>query len=202
MSVPDLATWCASLADGFGGLRLAYTWAFLEAIILPLPPEILLIPLALAAPERGVTLAVAAVCGSLSGGLVSFLTGWRWNERVVAILKRLPGVNPDRVLWASLMVRRLGSRFIAVSPWLVLPYKITSVVSGTLHLTWWRYLLAGAVGRGTRLLSIAWVAAMLGARCAVCVQTHAIAAVLLTYAAVGAGVWLIQRWLLQCVGRW
>ena len=37
--------WFASLAASPAGMRTAGSWALLEAVLLPLPPEILLIPL-------------------------------------------------------------------------------------------------------------------------------------------------------------
>ena len=192
--------WWAAFVGGPAGLQLAWTWAFLEAILLPLPPEILLIPMTIARPDRAWPVAVMAVVGSLTGGLVSYALARAGGERTVTVLKRLPGVGPERVLWARTMIKQRGSRFIAVSPWLVLPYKITSVVSGHLRVVWWRYLLAGALGRGTRLISLALVVAIVSAQSQDFVQGHPLVAAMLAYVAVAAAVYGIRhglRWVID-----
>lgn len=189
--------WWATYVGGPAGLRLAWTWAFLEAILLPLPPEILLIPMAVARPDRAWPIAVAAVLGSLTGGLVSYALGRCGGERTIAVLKRLPGVGPDRVLWARAMIKQRGPRFIAMSPWLVLPYKITSMMSGHQRVVWWRYLLAGALGRGTRLISVTLAVAMIAGTTGAFVQSHPVMTLGLAYALVGGVLWTIRRWLLQ-----
>ena len=192
----SLWNWAVSTASGAAGLRTAWTWAFLEAIVLPLPPEILLIPLVLAHPQQVLPLGGSAVIGSVMGGCVSYLLGHRFGDSMVGILKRLPGVSPERVLWTSAMLRRLGARFIALSPWLIVPYKITSVLSGWLRIAWWRYLLAGTLGRGTRLISVTGMVGMMARGAQENLQSHYLIAVLLAYAVVGGLLWLVRRWVL------
>ena len=195
METGDLLTWFAGLASGFAGLRTVFTWAFLEAILLPLPPEIILIPLVLVHPGRALAFAAAAVTGSLAGGMVSYLLGRRFSQGALTVLKRLPGVNPDRVVWASATLRRLGGRVIALSPWFMLPYKITSVLSGWLSVPLWRYLLAGVIGRGTRLTGMAIIVAAGASLKPAFVSSHYCAALLVSYLSVGLILWGIQRWL-------
>ena len=191
--------WLIRTASSSAGMRWAFTWAFLEAILLPLPPEILLIPLALANPTQAPRLACAAVVGSLSGGSVSYWLGWRHGEWAIAWLKRLPGVNAEVVLWTSAMLKRSSMPFIALSPWLVVPYKIASVLSGHRRIAWWRYLLAGAIGRGTRIISLIVLVSWGG----VCLRPVSLASflvvVVLAYTLMTGIVWSIRRWLLY---RW
>lgn len=189
--------WLAPLASGSAGIRWAFLWAFLEAILLPLPPEILLIPLTLAAPTRALTLACTAVAGSLLGGMVSYWLGTRHGERAVAGLKRLPGVNPDAVVWTAAMLKREGARFIALSPWLVVPYKSSSVLSGRQRIRWWRYLLAGVIGRGSRIISLIGLVGWVGARLQPWVQAHFLVAVALAYVLIAGILWSIRRGLLS-----
>lgn len=191
-----LLSWCTLLASNPAGVRTAWSWAFFEAILLPLPPEILLIPLALAHPQRAFVLALSAVAGSLMGGLVSYVLGRRFGERAVATFKHLPGVNADQVLWASSRLRQSSARFIAISPWLVLPYKITSVLSGRHSIAWWRYLLGGAVGRGTRLVIVTMAVAGGAQLNEVFVRSHTILALVIAYVVVAGVVWTARRGLL------
>ena len=195
MSGLDWLAWGAVLAAGPAGLRLAYTWAFLEAILLPLPPEILLIPLVVLCPDRALPLAVVAVLGSLTGGLVSYGLGRQFSKPALALFMRLPGVGRDRILWATTMIQRGEARFIALSPWLMFPYKITSIVSGHRSIAWWRYLLAGALGRGTRLMGIT-LAVVVQANPGFA-RSRYLFTLALAYALIGTGVWMIRRWLLS-----
>lgn len=192
-----LWAWSVEVAASITGLRMVWTWAFLEAIFLPLPPEVLLIPLAVAAPERTIGLALTAVAGSLVGGCVSYVLGRWFGDRTVAVLQRLPGASRDKVLWSSSMLNHFGVRFIAVSPWLVLPYKITSVLSGRFCIPWWRYILAGAFGRGTRLMAIAAVVGLVAQANQPFIQVHYFIAAGAAYVAAGGIVWVIRSGLLH-----
>ena len=185
------------LVFGIPGYRLVFSWAFLEAVVLPLPPEILLIPLVLFYPDHALRLASIAVAGSLTGGLISYCGGRRWGNEAVALLKRLPGVNPNRVIWASSMLKNMGVRFIAISPWVVLPYKVTSVISGQQRIDWLQYLTAGMVGRGTRLIGICLAVATVARDQTSLMQEHLFVALAISYVAVATIVWTIRQGVLR-----
>lgn len=196
-----LLHWFASLAASGAGVRIAWSWAFLEAILLPLPPEILLIPLALARPQSALSLAFSAVTGSILGGMVSYAAGRRFRQGAIGVLKRLPGVDADHVLWASSHLRRSGIVFIALSPWLLLPYKVTSVLSGERAISWWLYLLGGMIGRGTRLITITMVAAACATVGESLVRAYPIPALALVYVAAGGIIWTVRRALIENLER-
>ena len=63
--------------------------AFAEASFFPLPPDALLIPMALAKPKRALFYALVATMGSVLGGMLGYLIGYFLFSQVAEPLLRL-----------------------------------------------------------------------------------------------------------------
>src|SRR6187551_3831178 len=74
---------------------VAFAWAVGEATLLPLMPDAIIVPLALARPNSWWRLSIAAMLGSSVGGAVSYWLGQRNLTR--ASVERLPLVRPEMV---------------------------------------------------------------------------------------------------------
>jgi len=80
-------------AAGRGGPMLVGLWAFGEAIVLPVVPDVALGLLVLAAPRRAAILFAALVAGSLAGTAV--LYGWvlAAPDAATSMILALPGID-------------------------------------------------------------------------------------------------------------
>jgi membrane protein YqaA with SNARE-associated domain len=83
------------LAEGRAGLVLVSVWAFAEAILLPVVPDVVACLLALAVPRRTLALFVALVAGSLAGTALLYALAIADPDAVSSMLLALPGINPD-----------------------------------------------------------------------------------------------------------
>ena len=137
--------------------------AFLEFFLLPVPPDFVLVPLALADPPFAFGYAAVATAGSVFAGTLGFALGRRGGRP--ALESRFGG---ERLDCAEDYVDRFGVVTVAVDVVLgafaPIPegYELLSVASGVLGLPPRSYLLASLVGRGGKYFLEAAVVLALG----------------------------------------
>jgi membrane protein YqaA with SNARE-associated domain len=145
----DLIAWTTSLANTrYGGLAL-FTIAFAESSFFPVPPDVLLIPLALARPSWALLFAAVATIGSTLGGILGFYIGEKGGR---PLLQRF--FKPDKVNLVQGYYRRYDVWAIGMAGFTPIPYKLFSISAGALGLDLKRFVLASIVGRGGRFFLV------------------------------------------------
>ena len=81
------------IASGRAGLVLVGVWAFAEAIVFPIIPDVAIGLLALVVPRRALALFAALVAGALAGTAVLYLLSLAAPGAVESMLLALPGIN-------------------------------------------------------------------------------------------------------------
>lgn len=144
------------VALGAPGLFLV---AFLEFFLLPVPPDLVLIPLAAANPEFAVLYAAVATAGSVSAGVVGYAVGRRGGRP--ALESRFSG---DRIGTAEAYVERRGLETLAVGAFAPIPegYELLSISAGVFGMRPRTYLVASLLGRGGKYLLEALLVLALG----------------------------------------
>lgn len=152
--IRSLYDWTMNLA---GHRHAGWTLFFIAAIessVFPIPPDILLIPMIIAAPTRAWRYALICLVGSVLGGLVGYGIGFFLFETVGRPVLELYGYAGkfdqfrdyynDWGAWAV---------FIAgVTPF---PYKVITILSGVTALDPVVFTLASILARGLRFFVIA-----------------------------------------------
>ncbi|MGV8932884.1 MAG: YqaA family protein [Luteimonas sp.] len=134
--------------------------SFIEAVIFPVMPEVMLAPMCLSQPRRGFWFATLSLMGSLAGALVGYMLGHYAYELVRPLLTSLGWI--DRID-AQVQALRI---VVAESPWkafwlLVLagfapiPLKIFTWASGVVGVPLLPFIAAMTVGRGKRVYLVA-----------------------------------------------
>lgn len=133
--------------------------AFLEFFLFPIPPDFVLIPLALANPEFAIGYAAVATAGSVSAGLLGYYVGRKGGRP--ALESRFAG---ERVARAERYFDRYGLATLGVGAFAPIPegYELLSIASGVLGLDVRTYLLASLLGRGGKYLLEAVLVLALG----------------------------------------
>ena len=127
------------------GVPGLFAVAFLEFFLFPIPPDLVLIPLALAHPALALLYAAVATAGSVLAGIVGYYLGRKGGRPVLE--SRFSG---ERVERAEAYFERSGFATIAIGAFAPIPegYELLSVASGVLGLDSRTYLLASLLGRG------------------------------------------------------
>lgn len=144
------------ISMGFPGL---FAVAFLEFFLLPVPPDLVLIPLSVASPELAFLFAAVATGGSVAAGLVGYAIGYTGGR--AALDSRFAGPRVDQ---AEAYFEQYGLVTIGVGAFAPIPegYEILSVSAGAFGLNFRSYLIASLIGRGGRYFLEALLVLALG----------------------------------------
>jgi membrane protein YqaA with SNARE-associated domain len=128
--------------------------AFAEASFFPIPPDALLIPMALARPDRAWRLAAICLAGSVIGGALGYLIGYAVFDQFARPLIELYGYG-DRFAAFQALYARWGLWVILVKGLTPIPYKIVTIASGAAGFNFWMFMAASVVTRGARFFIVA-----------------------------------------------
>ena len=128
--------------------------AFAEASFFPVPPDALLIPMALARPDRAWRLAAICLVGSVIGGALGYLIGYAVFDQLARPLIELYGYG-DRFAAFQALYGRWGLWVILVKGLTPIPYKIVTIASGAARFNFWMFMAASLVTRGARFFIVA-----------------------------------------------
>lgn len=134
--------------------------SFVEAIIFPVPPEVMLAPMSLAQPKRALWFATLSLIGSIAGAVVGYLLGHYAFELMRPLFEWLGMMHGIESGIDTIKTR------MAESPWAVfwllvaggfapIPMKVFTWASGVVGVPWVPYLAAMAIGRGKRVFLVA-----------------------------------------------
>ncbi len=125
--------------------------AFAEASFFPLPPDALLIPMALARPGRALVYALIATAGSVLGGMLGYLIGYALFTQIAEPLLRL---YHYQAAFAAFQARfaEYGLRIILIKGLLPIPYKIVTIACGVAKFNFPTFVAASLVTRGARFI--------------------------------------------------
>jgi len=135
--------------------------AFAEASFFPIPPDALLIPMALARPDRAWWLAATCLAGSVIGGALGYLIGYAVFDQFARPLIELYGYG-DRFAAFQALYARWGLWLILVKGLTPIPYKIVTIASGAAGFNFWIFMAASVVTRGARFFIVAALLRYLG----------------------------------------
>ena len=145
----SLLVWTQRTFEPLGAWGL-FVLAFIESSFFLIPPDILLIALSLAAPERAFFLALVCTIGSVLGGMFGYGMGYV-GER--AFLERF--VSRKKVEKVHDMFNRYEVWAIGIAGFTPIPYKIFTIAAGVFYIHFWKFVLVSLLSRGARFFLVA-----------------------------------------------
>lgn len=132
--------------QNFGAAGL-FIISFVESIFSPILPDLLLIPMALSAPEKAIYYSVLATTGSVLGGIIGYFVGNKYG--IIAVKKFVPDKYVVKITgWLD----QYGGWAIFLAALAPIPYKFVSISSGVFRINMVVFLVASIFGRGKRFL--------------------------------------------------
>jgi membrane protein YqaA with SNARE-associated domain len=155
------------------GSRHASLWlaaiAFAESSFFPIPPDALLIPMALARPDRAWRYAAICTVSSVLGGMLGYLIGFALFDVVARPLLDLyhygAAFEQFRVRFAE-----NGVYLILLKGLLPIPFKIVTIASGVSSVYFPAFVAACIVTRGGRFFLLAGLIRMFGQKVRVFIE--------------------------------
>ncbi len=123
--------------------------AFAEASFFPLPPDALLIPMALATPRRALPLAALATLGSVLGGALGYLIGFFLFTKLAQPIIDLYHYHAAFVAFQQKFAQ-YGVWIILIKGLTPIPYKIVTIAAGAAAFNFPVFMAASVITRGGR----------------------------------------------------
>jgi membrane protein YqaA with SNARE-associated domain len=128
--------------------------AFAESSFFPIPPDVLLAPMALAHPNRAWRFALIATVASVIGGILGYAIGallydtlGRWLIDLYGYGPKMDALKATYAEWGWLVILVKG-----VTP---IPYKLVTITSGLLAYNFPLFVALSVVTRGARFFLVA-----------------------------------------------
>ncbi len=149
-----LYDWTMGLAGHRHALWALAIVAFVESSVFPVPPDVLLIPMVLAARERAWRIAAVATLASVLGGGLGYLIGSALFETVGRPLLAFYGQMESFQDFQE-TYNEWGAWIVAGAGFTPFPYKVITIASGVVDLDPATFMAASAVSRGARFFLLA-----------------------------------------------
>ncbi len=127
--------------------------AFAESSFFPIPPDVLLIPMILAAREKAFTYIFLATLASVVGGLAGYGIGWGLWEVVGQPLLNFYGAM-DKFEEFRAGYNEHGALIVFIAGLTPFPYKVITIASGAFGMDLMAFMVASVLARGGRFLIV------------------------------------------------
>ena len=143
--------------------------SFAEAVVFPIPPEVMLAPMSLSQPKRSFWFATLSLLGSLAGAVVGYLLGHYAYELIRPLFESLGWI--DKIDAQVMYLREVAAQspwkafwILVIAGFTPIPLKIFTWAAGIVGVPMLPFLASMAVGRGKRVYLIAAAIRMGGER--------------------------------------
>jgi membrane protein YqaA with SNARE-associated domain len=175
--------------------RRAPVWlaliSFAESSFFPVPPDALLIPMALARPERAYRFALICTVASVIGGALGYLIGYALYDQVAGPLIRFYHYEDAAQAFVD-KFNQYGLWVILIKGLTPIPYKIVTITSGLAHFNFGVFMAASVLTRGARFFLVAALLRQFGEPVREFIERRLTLVTSLTAAGIVGGVLLLK----------
>jgi len=137
--------------------------SFAESSFFPVPPDVMLVPMSLARPDRAWYFATLCIVTSVTGGVLGYAIGWLLYDSIGQWLIQLYGYG-DKVEAFREAYARYGAWIILLKGLTPIPYKIITITSGFAGYDLALFVLFSVITRGARFYFLAFLLSRYGLR--------------------------------------
>jgi len=128
--------------------------SFAESSVFPIPPDVLLIPMILAARERAWLIAGVCTAASVVGGVFGYTIGALLFDTLGQPIVEFYGYL-DRYQEFQAGYEEWGAWIVAGAGFTPFPYKVITITSGVMQLDFGVFMIASIASRGARFFLVA-----------------------------------------------
>jgi membrane protein YqaA with SNARE-associated domain len=148
--------WCIAAAYKPYALWLLGAVSFAESSFFPIPPDVMLVPMALARPQRAWAYAAVCTLTSVAGGVLGYAIGsllydsvGHWLISIYHLSGKVEAFREGYAQWGSLV--------ILIKGFLPIPYKLVTITSGFAGFNFGLFVLLSLITRGGRFFGEAFL---------------------------------------------
>ena len=147
-------TWTLSMADHPYALWVLAVVAFAESSVFPIPPDLLMIPMIIAAPHRAFLIAGVCMAASVLGGLAGYAIGALAFEQLGRPILEALGKG-DAAAEFNTRFNDLGFWPVLIAGLTPFPYKVITIMSGWSGMSLVTFIVTSIIARGLRFFLVA-----------------------------------------------
>jgi membrane protein YqaA with SNARE-associated domain len=151
-----LYDWCIAAAGKPHASWIMGVVSFVESSFFPVPPDVMLIPLSLARPDRAYFYATVCTVTSVAGGVLGYIIGAYLYDSVGLWLMQLYGYG-DKIEAFRQAYAEWGAWIIVLKGMTPIPYKIVTIASGFAAYPILPFILLSFIARGMRFYLVAFL---------------------------------------------
>lgn len=173
--VRALYDWTLAWAESRYATPALFVLAFVESSFFPIPPDVLLIALAVAKPTRSFFFASVATIGSVMGGIFGWWLGTAfWQALGVhgpcaefgggdLLFSHVPGFTCEVFGKVRDLYAKDAVLYLFIAAFTPIPYKVFTIAAGVFSINLPVLIAASLVGRGARFFLVAALIRRFGA---------------------------------------
>jgi len=141
--------WVVGLSERPNAVRTLFVIAFAESSFFPIPPDVLLIPLALGSPRRALRFAALCTVGSSLGALLGYWLGLEFYELIGSRIVEFYAVG-EQYERVQVLYQQWDAVAIAVAGFTPIPFKLFTIAAGVFEINLITFTVAVVLSRGAR----------------------------------------------------
>lgn len=148
--------WVLSFSERPGGSWALFGFSFAESSFFPIPPDPLLVALAVGAPRRAMWFAAVCALGSVLGGIAGYAIGWGlWEAVNQYFFAYVPGVTPEAFEHVRGVYDQYDFWAIFAAGFTFIPFKVFTLSAGAFAISFPIFVIASAISRSARFFLVA-----------------------------------------------
>ena len=153
-----LYNWVVHFAQTKHGATALFCLSFAESSFFPVPPDVLLGPLALGAPKKWLKFALACSIASVLGGIMGYCIGmFLWSMIGQWVYNHLDviGLTEANFIKFQSWYDKYDFWIVFLCGFTPLPYKVCTISAGAAKINFIGFLIASTVSRSARFFIVA-----------------------------------------------
>lgn len=153
--------WVLNFADHPYGTWALFLIAFMESSFFPVPPDFLLLAMAVGAVKRSFWFALVCSVGSVSGAALGYLIGWHFYALIGLPIINFYGLG-DKYDQVRLLYDNWNALAVGIAGFTPIPYKVFTIAAGAFNINFVTFILASVVSRSARFFLVAGLIRLAG----------------------------------------
>lgn len=148
-----LYNWVIHWAQTPYGAPALFILAFSESSFFPIPPDVLLIALALGVPEKSFRFAALCTIGSVFGGMLGYFIGLQFFDVIGYKIIEFYGFM-EKFALVQEYYNKYDVWFVGTAGFTPIPYKIFTITAGAFKMNFPQFVFISIVSRGARFFIV------------------------------------------------
>ncbi len=161
--IKRLYEWVLGWAHRPHGAWALFALAFAESSFFPIPPDVLLIALAISIPARAFRFALIASIGSLAGGVAGYAIGFYFMDVIGGSIIQVYGLA-EKYEYIQTLYQSYDAWAVGIAGFTPIPYKAFTITAGAFKINFFVFLVASAISRSARFFIVAFLIYRYGER--------------------------------------